>query len=193
MKSRKPLVVIGLACGGGFLVLAICAGGLYWLYKTADSAVSSKIDALFAMIDNGTFGEAYQTETSPELQKVVSREKWQQIGRVVKQRLGRLCSKSLTQFNVAQFNLSATIKVVYDASFEKGPGTISAQFRTIRGEWRVDSLYVNSSLLVEDAMPHKCSHCGAANPQSAKFCNDCGKPLKEAEPARPAASSAKSK
>ena len=81
MKTRSLVLLIVLGCGGLFAVMvAICAGAFFFAFKSTDAAVSPKVNALFAKIDDGTFGGAYATETSPELRAALSKEKWEQIG-----------------------------------------------------------------------------------------------------------------
>jgi zinc-ribbon domain len=93
----------------------------------------------------------------------------------------------MSQFNASQFNATTTIDAAYNAVFEKGHGTISVEYRTVSGQWLLNSFYVNSPLLSEPALTQKCPYCGHLNPASAKFCENCGKPLKKAKavPAAP--------
>jgi hypothetical protein len=187
MKTRTVVLLVLLLCGGLSLVaVALCGGAFFFLYKNADASVSPRIDALFAKIDDGTFGDAYLTDTSLEFRERVSQEQWDQIGLVVKQRLGRLKSKSMSQFNARQLNATATIDAVYNASFAKGSGTISVRYRSIGGQWLLDRFYVQSPLLDDISAQQKCPHCGELTPASAKFCANCGKSLKTAKSDHPA-------
>ena len=56
--------------------IAACAGFFFFAFKDMDAAVSPKIDALFAAIDDGTFGDTYGTETTPELRAATSQKEW---------------------------------------------------------------------------------------------------------------------
>ena len=148
MKTSTIVLLVLLGCGGLFLVMVVlCAGSAFYAYKQTDVNVSPKVDALFAKIDNGTFGETYLTETTPELRAIVSKEKWEQIGLTVKARLGRLKSKSMSRFNASQFNTTTTIDAVYDASFEKGAGTISVRYQSVNGQLLLNSFFVKSPVL----------------------------------------------
>jgi hypothetical protein len=100
----------------------------------------------------------------------------------------------MRQFNANQFNTTTTMSVVYDATFAKGSGTISVQYSAVSGEWRLDALYVKSPVL--DVILQKCPHCGELTPASAKFCTNCGKPMKDGKgdkAAAPPATRGKSK
>ncbi len=170
MKARTIVLLVLLGCGGLLVAMvALCAGVLFFAYKTTDASVAPNVDALFAKIDNGTFGETYLTETTPELRAGVSKEKWEQIGLAVKTRLGRLQSKSMTKFNVKQVNADTVFDAGYDAAFEKGAGTISVKYKNVNGQWPLDKFSVDSPLLA------------------------AGKPIKDDKSARPDATKSKSK
>jgi hypothetical protein len=149
MKTKTIVITVILGCCGLFVVaVAVCGGAFYFIYKNADADVSPQIDRLFAAIDNGTFGDAYLTDTTPEMRAVVSKEKWEQIGKAVKSRLGRLQSKTLTQFNAKYLNADSFLSVAYSATFNKGNGQIRAQFKSVNSQWRLLSIYIDSPLLI---------------------------------------------
>ncbi len=99
----------------------------------------------------------------------------------------------MTQFNANQVNATTTIDAAYNGVFEKGSGTISVQYRSVNGQWLLNAFCVTSPLLDNVVLSQKCPHCGHLNPASAKFCANCGKPLKDAKAARPAATKHKLK
>jgi hypothetical protein len=180
MKTRTIIIGIILACGGLFVAaIAACAGFVFFTFKNMDAAVSPKIDELFAAIDNGTFGDKYETETTPEFKKVTSRTQWEQIGMAVKTRLGRLKAKKLGQFNIQQLNADQSADVSYSATFEKGSGEILTRFRRTGGQWRLVSFFVRSPEFLIGLSTKACPYCGEACPASAKFCPKCGKPLED--------------
>ncbi len=186
MKTKTLVIAIILACIGLFAVLiAACAGVFFLAYKNTDVALSPKIDALFAAIDNDTFSKTYLTETTPEFREAISKEKYEQIGLAVKARLGSLQSKTLMQFNASQFNAHSYMAVNYSASFQKGSGTIRAQFKSVDGEWRLVSFYVDSPEFLKDMATQKCPYCGAPNTATARFCSDCGKSIGEHDANKP--------
>jgi hypothetical protein len=178
MKSRTIVIGVILACSGlAMVVIAACAGFWYFGFRYTDAALSPKIDALFAAIDNGTFGDTYPTETAPELRKAIGRKEWEQLGLAIRSRLGPLKAKNLTQFNIRQFNTDQSADAVYSATFEKGSGEIRTRFRNVDGEWRLVIFRVNSPEFLKDLSTVPCPHCGEVCPASAKFCPKCGKPI----------------
>jgi hypothetical protein len=184
MKTRTLVITIILACGGMFLaMIAVCVAAFFLVYKNVDKMVSPKVDALFAAIDNGTFGETYATETTPEFRAATSRKDYEQIGQAVKNRLGRLQSKTLTQFNAQHFPGGSCFEAAYSARFEKGSGTISVRFKSVEGEWRLLYFGVTSPELIKEPATKNCPFCGEPNPVTAKFCANCGKPLAGDKPA----------
>ena len=61
--------------------MVACGGFFYYMYKSMDQEISPKIDALFAAIDEGTFGNTYTTETTPEMRQATSKEDYLKLGR----------------------------------------------------------------------------------------------------------------
>ncbi len=176
MKTRTVAIVILLAGGLGFLtIIAACAGFLFLTYRNLDAEVSPKIDAIFAAIDNGTFGETYSTETAPELRETATLEEYRQLGTMFKTNLGALVSKKLVHFNVQQHNADRYADVTYSATFERGAGTIRTRLKKVESEWLLVALHVDSPALLKLAPTSKCPHCGETHPASAKFCPNCGK------------------
>jgi hypothetical protein len=194
MKTSTAVLLVLLGCGGLFvLIVALCAGGFFFAQNRINAAIEPKVDALFAKIDNGTFGEAYMTETTPRLREAISKEKWAEIGLVINQRLGHLRSKSMRQFSANQVNAITTIDAVYDGSFEKGSGTITVRYTRVAENLLLEGFHVRSPLLDVATLQQECPHCGELTPASAKFCAKCGKALKDDKPAPPAATKGKSK
>ena len=180
MKTRTIVLVVILACVVVFVgFIAICGGFLYYAYQTTDKSVSPRIDELFAAMENGTYNAMYETDMTVEFRSLCSRKEYEKIGRLVKERLGPLRSKSMVQFNAQQFNVSSLISVVYSAKFEKGEGTISASLRNERGRWLFQGFNIQSAELVKETATVPCPHCGHPNDVGAKFCSDCGKSMVE--------------
>lgn len=184
MKTKTIVFIIVAACGALFIAaVASCAGFLFLAFRNIDATLSPTIDELFAAIDNDTFAQTYDTCTSPELRKTVTREQYAELGRTIKTRLGSLKSKSLCQFNVRQFNADRFADVAYNANFEHGSGTISGRFKKDGERWLVVSFHVNSPEFQKDLATGKCAHCGEPHTSNAKFCPKCGKPLTSDQPA----------
>jgi hypothetical protein len=67
--------------------------------------------------------------------------------------------------------------VTYNATFDKGTGTISAKLKKSGNQWKVVGFHVNSPEFQKDLATSKCPHCGEPHTAKAKFCPKCGKPL----------------
>jgi hypothetical protein len=80
VKTKTFVIGIILACGGLSLALIGAFTGLFFAFRNIDAALSTKIDALFAAIESGTFSDTYSTLTAPELRKVTPRKEWEQLG-----------------------------------------------------------------------------------------------------------------
>src|SRR5262245_38879528 len=124
--------------------IAMCTGAFYFTFRSMDRSISPAIDSLFASISNDTFGDTYDTQTSPELRKNVTRKQYEDLGRKIRTRLGALKSKRMKTFNIRQVNITSYASVTYDGEFEKGNGVITAQFQGNGGRWLVVYLNVNS-------------------------------------------------
>ena len=186
---RTRTLVIGSFLGCGFLLFVCviaCGGFFFYLYNSTDKEITPQVDVLFAAIDNDTFGDTYATETTPEMRQTISKEAYAQLGRTIKNRLGKLQSKTLIIWNSRQFNAETSTNVVYTAVFEKGTGAIQAGFKKIDGHWRLLSFRVESPELSKDLPSAICPHCGKPCTPEAKFCPSCGKAIAEVEEKEPA-------
>jgi hypothetical protein len=178
VRTRTLVIgsLLGLTCLFVVAVVA-CGGFFFYMYKNMDKEISPKIDSLFAAMNDGTFADTYDTETTPEFRQAMPKEKYEQLGRTVKNRLGPLQSKFLVSWNSKQFNLDTTADVAYAASFEKGQGTINASFKRSGDEWRLLNIRVTSPELLKDMASENCPHCGKPCAPDAKFCPNCGKAI----------------
>ena len=78
MKTKTILLLLISACGALFIAaVASCAGYFFLTFRNMDATLSPTIDELFAAIDNDTFVETYDTCTSSELRKTVTREQYE--------------------------------------------------------------------------------------------------------------------
>ena len=175
MSKGKTIAIVIATCGGlGILLIGSCAGLLFMGFKNTDASVSPRIAAMFLAIRNDTFGETYETETTQELRNVVSKEQYKALGDSIGVRLGALKSKSMQGFNMRQFNADSYVDVTYNATFEKGNGTIVAKLKKQNGKWRFVTFRVNSPVFEQDLVTATCSSCGEPHSATARFCPKCG-------------------
>jgi hypothetical protein len=159
MRSTGVLCVLLAGCG--FQDMA-----------AATSEVSQVVDGLFQSIDQGGWASTYETATAPELRQASAKPVYEQLGQAIRERLGKLTSKSGRGFNVQSMNGVVTAQAVYDAQFEKGTGTITATLRKSDGKWLLLNFHVNSPVFLETGTP--CGKCGKSRPKDAAFCPACG-------------------
>jgi hypothetical protein len=182
MKTKTIVLLLFAICGTLFLgAIALCAGFLFVTYRNLDTSISPTIDQLFAAVDNDSFAETYDTHTTPEYRKVTTRKQHEDIGLTIKTRLGSLKSKTLRRFNGRQLNSNTYTEVVYQATFDKGSGTITATFKKEGERSQLVGFHVHSPEFQKDLVTGKCPHCGEPHTSNAKFCPKCGKPLAKDE------------
>lgn len=150
-QGKTVALVIGVVVAAGVVMIASCAGIIYLGYSSADAKASPYIDQMFAAIENGTFGQTYDTLASKELQAAVSREEYEEMGNAISERLGPLKSKSLLSFNMQTNMEGSSMDVSYSAEFAKGKGTIDANLIKEDGDWKFLGFHVNSPLFEQDA------------------------------------------
>ena len=185
--SKVSAVVIGCA-GVFFISILSCGGLLFYLFRNAAAAASPRIDALFAEAQNNTFGDTYLSDTTPEFRAVTTKKQYEDLGATIRTRLGALNSKNITSFYTRQLNSNTFIDVGYNATFEKGSGTITARLQNVNGKWLFASFRVNSPVLQTPAAIVKCLKCGEPLSANAKFCAACGAPVPAEEDQNPSAS-----
>ncbi len=176
MSTGKTVAIILGVCGGiGVLIIGSCGGLFYVGFKNADATVSPHIDAMFTAIENHTFADTYDNETCKELRDVVSKERYASLGNAVALRLGKFKTKTIRGFNMRQHNAESYVDVTYNATFEKGNGTVNAKLKKQGGEWKFLNFRVNSPVFEQDVATQKCPSCNEPHASNAKFCPSCGK------------------
>lgn len=175
MAKGKTIAIILAACAGfGLLLVVSCAGLLFMGFKNTDANISPRIDAMFSAIENDTFAETYETETTQDLRNAATKEQYEALGNAIAVRLGALQSKSLRGFNMRQLNAASYVDVTYNAAFEKGNGTIVAKLKNQGGKWKFVTFRVNSPVFEQDIATATCSSCGEPHSANARFCPSCG-------------------
>ncbi|TWT33603.1 hypothetical protein KOR34_34350 [Posidoniimonas corsicana] len=181
--SKPKLVFLALAAVAalGLLTVGSCVALIYSGFTNADAAVSPRIDALFAAIEADTLASTYDSATTQELRDASTREQYVAVGKMIKNRLGRLESKSLRSVNYRYDNGAAYYDVTYSATFENGAGDVVAKMKKSDGEWKFVTFRVNSPLLQQGQAMTACPNCSNPFPANASFCPSCGFALSQAE------------
>lgn len=181
-SKRSPVVFwIMLIAGGASLLFVACAGlcGASIFFGTKSvGAASERVDEFFAAVEQKRFAAIYDTEASAQYRTVSSREKHIEFGEMIDKHLGPLKSKTMQNFNSASLNGRSQVVVVYNATFEKGNGTIHAKLVWENGGWKFEEVRVQSPIFDKTVI---CAACGAKHPVTAKFCPSCGKLVAEAK------------
>jgi hypothetical protein len=178
MVKGKTILVILAACAGlGVLLIGSCAGLLFIGFRNAGAVASPRVDAMFSAIEDETFAETYETETTQELRNAATKEQYESLGNAVAVRLGSLQSKTLREFYMRQVNADSYVDVTYDATFEKGDGTIVAQLKKQGDKWKFVTFHVNSSVFEQALATATCRSCGEPHSAKARFCPSCGADL----------------
>lgn len=173
----KRTVVIVTLCASGVLLSLIAACGGFGLVKVSrlNGAISSETDRVIDTLNRGGLRTFYETETAPEFRSAVPLEAFEELGALVRTRLGFLKSKKATQFQVRTHNGAAFTTVAYAATFEKGAGAVTVIFKEETDDWRLAGFYVSSPEFQKDLATKACAHCGELHATGAKFCPHCGK------------------
>ena len=172
--GKTVALIVGVVVAAGVVMIASCAGILYMGFTGANAQASPHIEAMFTAIENGTFGQTYDTLASQDLRDTISREDYERMGDSIATRLGPLKSKTMTSFNMQTNPSGSFMDVAYSATFEKGDGTIDAKLMKVGDEWKFLGFHVNSPVFQEDLATRTCPDCGEPHTESAKFCPACG-------------------
>ncbi len=187
MKGRTIALIVLAAVGSfGLLTVGCCGGLLYWGYSATSADISPRVDRLFEQIDDGTFVDTYDTDTTAAFRRVTTREQYANIGNVIKNRLGALQSKTLASYNARQHNASSMIEAQYNGKFAQGNASIAVRYVRAGDDWKLEQFNVDSPVFDQDWATAKCPHCGAPHAADARFCPACGKEFPGAVSAREA-------
>lgn len=158
----------------GSLFIALIAG----IYFYGRSEVGPYCDAYLALVKDQKYEEAYGT-IAPAWQSAQTLEQYTEFESTVRDHIGELQEKSLTNVNI-QSNTGGTFaRIVYSAKYSKSPNVVLT-FALVKSgsEWMVQGLHYGSPEL---AKPKICSKCGKGSNLLVKFCPGCGTALDGAD------------
>lgn len=177
MSNRNVFIGIGIGCGAVLLLTALCGGAGYFFVRSAFSVageVSETTDDVIRSMNDGSFAESYQTQMAPEFRQATSPEAYKQLADQIRTQLGPLRSKTMSRINMHQKNAASLADVHYQATFEKGKGTIHLGLKRYGGKWLVLAFRVDSPALTKDIPSKTCPKCQGAYAAGARFCPHCG-------------------
>jgi hypothetical protein len=158
MMSKGGIVgvVVATVAGAGVLLLGCCGGLVFLGFRSANISAAPHVEQLLAAMEQDDFAETYEELTTRQFRTSTTKQQYADLGKAIATRLGRLQDKTLKQFNMQQQNARSTMSVTYDATFERGTGTIVAQLEFEGGKWRFTSFRVNSPVFEQDLATETC-------------------------------------
>lgn len=173
MSTGKIIgLIVGVCLIVGLLFIGACGAIIFKGYKSSDTDVGPLVDEFFNGVERGDLGPTFQ-EIATEAEKAkIDPAQVSSYGETLALRLGKLESKSLTNFHMSINNGVSMRKLTYNATFEKAEGTINVEAEKEGGEWRIRFINVKSPALVPTYAT--CSSCGKSHPKDAQFCPACG-------------------
>jgi hypothetical protein len=180
MSNRNVFIGIGVGCGAMLLLTVMCGGAGYFFVRSAFSAsgeISQITDDVIRSMNDGSVAESYQTQMAPEFRQAASPEAYERLANQIRTQLGPLRSKTMSRINMHQKNAASFADVQYQATFEKGKGTIHLRLKRYGGKWLVQGFHVNSTALTKDIPSKTCPKCQGAYADGSRFCPHCGASL----------------
>ena len=182
MQTKTIVIgVLSLCALLAVVVIASCAGLMYFSFRDLNANVAPAIEELFAEAEGDSFGKTYDTLMADEYRATTTLAKHEQVGQTVRIRLGRLKSKSMQQFQVRGTPSGTYANVVYNATFEKGTCRVAAQLKKVGDKWLIVGINLNSNEMQKGLIVGTCLHCNEPLTENVKFCPKCGKPQAKEE------------
>lgn len=148
---RSGNLATAFAAGlGGTAMVVVCLGLLIGMVigggsekGTPEEQVSDQIDSLFTALEAGRFADTYRNETTNRFREAVKMNDYLELGEKIASHYGALQSKEPTKFE-CQPTPGGGMQALafYDGRFEKGHGSILAQFRKVDKKWLLENFVV---------------------------------------------------
>jgi hypothetical protein len=116
-------------------------------YTEGKPAAEKAIIEFHSMLDDGRFEEIYD-RADKALQESASREQMLKILNAVHTKLGKVKGASEQSWHIGNFNLTTTVTIVEETTFENGKGTETFTYVIDGNEARLAGYYINSSDLI---------------------------------------------
>lgn len=141
MKCEKIYAIIGLA------IIVFCLSCNAWSSETNEEAAVAAANAWLALVDEGKFGESWET-AAQYFKNALSKEKWEQLITAVRNPLGQMVSRELSSKTCMTSIPGAPdgeyVVIQFKTSFENKKSsteTITPMFGS-DGKWRVSGYYI---------------------------------------------------
>ncbi|QDU54570.1 hypothetical protein [Aeoliella mucimassa] len=118
--------------------------------EKANAAVSDEVDQLFRDIQAEKIKQIYEQTLSPKFREVATLEEFETITERLRTRLGALQSKTISTSEVNPYEGTLVASANYEATFEKGAGSLLVSFEQQGDEWQLLRLRVNAPQLLDD-------------------------------------------
>lgn len=107
-----------------FILLACGCGGVFKGLKSAQQGV---VD-FHGLYDDAKFSEIYKASHS-KFQKATTEKDWADLIGAVHRKLGKVKDSTQVRFNQNTFNLTTTVVLIQNTTFERGSGTETFSFQ----------------------------------------------------------------
>lgn len=161
-------------CLAALVVLVIAGAALFVGLFREKQKMAPRCEKYLNAVERGDYRAAYRL-IGRRWRDVQAYDEYVEFERTLREALGKCQEKTLTEYKVRAGTGGSMGLVVYHARFEKGECQIVFRLEKEDGNWRVQGVNYNSPALLP---LFKCPHCGTIQKGLAKFCSECGKPMK---------------
>ena len=156
------------------VLVAVCVGALVAVFLYGKGQVAPCCEAYLSAVEQGDYETAYQ-QIGERWKQQQSFEQYVDFEKALRETLGTCRDKSVGHVSISSRPGAAYARIVYNAEFENGLGTIVFSLEKEQGQWVVQGVNYNSPVLIPLL---ECPHCGVTQKSITKFCADCGKPMR---------------
>lgn len=112
--------------------------------KDGKPAAEEQIRQFHSMLDEGKFDEIY-ANSDQRMKDAASKEEMIKLLKAVHSKLGSVTGSTTATWNIGNYNLTSTIVMVQETTFENGKGTETFTFILSGKEAHLAGYYINSN------------------------------------------------